>query len=46
MIRTLLCFFGWHEWHWKLGREGIPLHGNPPNHAKCKYCNISYGRTQ
>lgn len=44
IVGRLCCAFGSHSYSWKLKRgERISLTGNPPSHAKCKYCNKVYG---
>lgn len=43
-FRRLLCWLGWHHFVWK-HEEDVPiiLDGPPPDHARCKYCGITYG---
>lgn len=44
IVGRLCCAFGSHSYLWKLKKgERISLKGNPPGHAKCKYCKKVYG---
>lgn len=45
LFRVILCAVGWHEFTWKLRRNGvINLSSNPPDDAKCKHCGIRFGK--
>jgi hypothetical protein len=42
MFRKFLCFIGWHTFKWSLKEHGIDI----PKEAKCKHCQITYGKMQ
>lgn len=47
-MKTILCFFGWHEWSYKViqfNNRCKPI-GEIYPWAKCKHCDSCYGTKQ